>query len=233
MDSKPFLIFDMLDIKELLVDELKKFTNQAFDVDQIISTASELKYMNAIKKIIVSQLAQPTDDFVRFFASQVYSGHLRQNVLEQFTEITKRAWKEVITDRMKETFTKAAEDATSRKPEEQTTETVEIAPDKKIITTEEELDAFRIVRAIVREIVDVKRVVLRDAQSYCSVILDDNNRKPICRLHFNGSTKYVGLFDEQRNEERMTIESLDDMYKFADKMKATVNGYIKGKESVE
>src|SRR5690242_20022349 len=50
MDNKPFLIFDMLDIKEPLIEELKKFTKAAFDVDQIMSTASELKYTNAIKR---------------------------------------------------------------------------------------------------------------------------------------------------------------------------------------
>jgi predicted type IV restriction endonuclease len=198
MDKQPFLVFNMLDIKEPLVEELKKFTKSAFNVEQIMSTASELKYMNAIKKIIVTQLAQPTDDFVRYFASQVYAGHLRQNVLTQFTEITKRAWKEVITDRMKETFTKAAEDATGKNVEEQKGETIEIAPDKKIITTEEEVEAYRIIRAITREIIDVKRVVIRDAQGFCSILFDDTNRQPICRLYFNSNKKFIGLIDAQK-----------------------------------
>jgi len=231
MDAKPFLVFDMLDVKEPLVDELKKFTKSAFDVDQIMSTASELKYTNAIKRIVASQLAQPSEDFVRFFASQVYSGRMTQPVLAQFTELTKRAWREVINDRMKETFTKAAlaeetpsPDTTSAQPAQ------EINIDDKIQTTEEELEAFRIVRAITREVVDVSRVTLRDAQSYCGIILDDNNRKPICRLHFNGTKKYLGLFDAEKHEQRVTLESLDDIYKHADALKATVKIYLNGQQ---
>ncbi len=224
MDSKPFLIFDMLEIKDPLVEELKKFTKSAFDLDLIMSTASDLKYTNAIKRIITAQLANPTEDFVRFFASQVYSGHLRQNVLAQFTEITRRAWREVITDRMKETFTKAA--LADEKGDESESQQPPADVDAKIRTTEEEVEGYRIVRAIVREVVDVKRVTFRDAQTYFSVLLDDNNRKPICRLHFNSGKKYLGLLDDQKQEERVPIETLDDLFQYADRLKETVKRYL-------
>lgn len=226
MDSKPFLVFDMLDIKDTLVEELKKFTKSAFDIDKIISTASELKYTNAIKRIIVNQLAQPSEDFVRYFANQVYNGRLTHQVLEQFTEITKRAWRDVITDRMKEAFTKAAENAEGSDDKPETTPPIEIAPDNKISTTQDELDAYNIVRAVVREIIDVKRVTMRDAQSYCSVLLDDNNRKLICRLYFNFNKKYVGIPDEQKQETKLPIESVDDIYKYADKLKIAVKIHL-------
>jgi hypothetical protein len=227
MDSKPFLVFDMLDVKEPLVDELKKFTKSAFDVEQIMSTASELKYTSAIKRIITAQLSQPTEDFVRFFASQVYMGRMTQNVLAQFTEITKRAWREVITDRMKETFTKAAlaEEATPSPDEEADTEQPEATTDK-IVTTEEELDGYRIVQAIVREVVEVNRVIMRDAQSYCAILLDDNNRKTICRLHFNTSKKYIGIFDHEKKEEKIPLEKLEDIFKYSDRLKASVTQYL-------
>ncbi len=226
MDDKPFLVIDLMDIKEPLIEELKKFTKAAFDLDKILSTASELKYTSAIKQIITAQLTQPTEDFVRFFASQVYSGQLRQHVLAQFTEITKRAWREVINDRMKETFTKAAEEVHNDDPAATEAAAQTIAPDRKIVTTEEEMEAFRIIRAIVREIVDVKRIVLRDAQSYCSIIFDDSNRKPICRIYFDGSRKQIGFLDESRNEEKIQILALDDLYLYADKFKQAVQRYL-------
>jgi len=228
MDEKPFLIFDMLDIKEPLVEELKKFTKSAFDVNQIISTASELKYTSAIKRIIVAQLAQPSDDFVKFFASQAYSGRMTQLVLAQFSEIVKRAWREVITDRMKETFTKAAlaEETDAKEEQAQVSAITENVVKEISGTTEEEMEAYRIVRAIVREVVDVKRVTMRDSQSYCAMLIDDNNRKPICRLHFNGSKKYIGLFNEQKQEERILVEGLDDIFKHAERLKAAVVMYL-------
>jgi hypothetical protein len=62
-----------------------------------------------------------------------------------------------------------------------------------VTTTDDEREAFFVVRAIPREAVEVKRIALRDQQSYCGILLDDNNRKPIARLYFNGSKKAVGL----------------------------------------
>jgi predicted type IV restriction endonuclease len=60
-------------------------------------------------------------------------------------------------------------------------------------------------------------------------LLDDNNRKPICRLHFNNSSaKRLGLFgrgDDEKQEERIPIENLNDIYKYAEQLKATVQRY--------
>lgn len=83
-----------------------------------------------------------------------------------------------------------------------------------------------IVKAIVRSAVDVKRVAIRDNQSYCGVLLDDNNRKPICRLHFNRSQKYLGIFDVEKNETRIPINSVDDIYSYSEKLIDTVNSYL-------
>ena len=55
-----------------------------------------------------------------------------------------------------------------------------------IVTTAEELTAFNIVRAIVCNQVDMSRVFYRDAKSYCAILLDNNNRKTIARLHQRG-----------------------------------------------
>ncbi|CAA7612508.1 hypothetical protein [Magnetospirillum sp. SS-4] len=66
---------------------------------------------------------------------------------------------------------------------------------------------------------------MRDAKSYCAILLDDNNRRPICRLHLNRGVKYLGLFDADKNEERVRIESLDDIFAHADRLKVTAAIY--------
>ena len=76
MDSKPFFEFDMLDFDEQKVDELKKFTKTTFDLDNILTTASDLKYTNAIKKVFREELDNPSVEFVRYFAKKVYNGSL-------------------------------------------------------------------------------------------------------------------------------------------------------------
>ena len=94
-----------------------------------------------------------------------------------------------------------------------------------VITTLDELEGFHIVKAIVRTAVDAKRIVHRDTQSYFGVLLDDNNRKPVCRLHFNRGQKYIGIFDKDKAETRHPITSLDEIYGFAEQLKETVGYY--------
>lgn len=98
-----------------------------------------------------------------------------------------------------------------------------------IMTTDEEREAYFIVRAILREATDIKRVALRDQQSYCGILLDNNNRKPLARLYFNGNKKAVGVFDSaERKEEKVTITSLDDLYGLAPRLKAALSYYEAG-----
>lgn len=97
--------------------------------------------------------------------------------------------------------------------------------ESKIVTTEAELDGFNIIRAILRQKVSVERVVARDTQSYFGVLLDDNNRKPICRLHFNAKQKYIGIFDENKQETRLPIETLDEIFNFSETLLNTIAFY--------
>ena len=237
MDSKPFLEFNLMDIQESLVDELKKLTKPKFDLEEILTTAGELKYTREMKHILEQELASPTDDFVKFFGSQVYSGRMTQSVVQQFQQITKRAFRQFINDQINKRLRSALTEeqevpekegvesaSEEREPEEET------QGGKDIVTTEEEREGYFIVRAILREVLDVKRIAHRDRKSYFGILLDDNNRKPLCRLHFNYSQKYIGLFDnEKKDEERIPIESLDEVYKYADRLKKTVE-YYEGKE---
>jgi hypothetical protein len=66
---------------------------------------------------------------------------------------------------------------------------------------------------------------MRDVKSYCGILLDNKNTKPIARLHFNRSQKYLGLFDENKNEERIPINEIDDIYSHAERIVATINLY--------
>jgi hypothetical protein len=228
MDSKPFFEFDMMEFDEQKVEELKKFTKSTFDLDNILTTASDLKYTNAIKKVFKEELDSPSIDFVRFFTSKVYSGKLTKIVIDQFTPIVKKALSQSIREMVNERITKALHTDQEDLPETEEavdTKTIEEGFRDGIVTTDDEQEAFHIIKAIVREVVDVKRVTMRDTKSYCGVLLDDNNRKPICRLHFNTIQKYIGIIT-QKKEERIPIDGVDDIFKHADSLKATVAEYM-------
>lgn len=231
MDSKPFLVFRVLDFSEALVPELKKFAKDSFDIDALLSTANELKYVREIKNLLGKQLITPSEDFVRFCANGIGVPRMTQAVKDQFTQLTRKALADFVSDRMGETL-KSALGTSVGNVSFETKVAAEFASaeskqdkDPKITTSEEELEGYYVVKAILRDMVDVKRIVHRDQQSYFGILLDDNNRKPICRLHFNAKQKYVGLFDSNKNEERIPIASIDDIYSYAERIRSTASNY--------
>ena len=96
----------------------------------------------------------------------------------------------------------------------------------KVDTTIEEIEAFNVVKAILRQQFDVTRIAARDTQSYFGVLLDDNNRKPLCRLHFNAKQKYLGLFDESKKETRHPINSIDEIFNFSEVLLSSTACYL-------
>lgn len=228
MDEKPFLTLDLLDIDTHIAPELEKLTKTAFDLDSIISAAGELKYISQIKKEIESQFKTPDDAFVKLFTTRVYDGMVTQKVRDQFYELTRKALAQFLSDqinnRLKSAMTPPQTKELAQEVSEDKAKT-DTSSEDKINTTLEEIEGFHIVKSIIRSAIDPHRVIYRDGQSYFSVIVDDNNRKPVCRLHFNRGQKYIGIFDENKKESRHQISSIDDIYAFEEQLKETVKHY--------
>lgn len=231
MDAKPFLVLDLLDIDETLIAELRKLSKDSFDLDSIISAAEELKYIGALKREIASQFREPSDEWIKFFTSRVYEGAFTQRVRQQFTGLVGKAAQQFLTERVNDRL-KAALGASSsstaltESPTSSEIAEADIDRDPELETTLEELEGYQIVKAIACGEVKPQRVTQRDAKSYFAVLLDDNNRKPIARLHFNGKQKYLGLLDEEKVETRHPIEGLDDIYAHAEDIRAAVLRYV-------
>lgn len=227
MDEKPFFEFNVTDIKDNQVEELKKFHKSYFDVGSIQSTASDLKFMNELKALITVEFQTPTEGLVRHFAKQIYPGLLTTRVIETFSNLTKRSLQQYINDLITERLQSALKKENEGTAVVIQQETVEQPEDNKIETTAEELEAYQIVKAILRQKIKPGRVVHRDAQSYFAILLDDNNRKPICRLYLNGSKRYIGIFDEQKKETRIEILTVDDIFLHGEALAKTVEVYDK------
>jgi len=228
MDEKPFLEFNLADIRDNQIDELKKFHKSIFDIDSIINNASELKYTNELKHILQQEFLNPSPDFVKHFAKKVYPGVITAKVLEQFTNLTKKSVSQhisdLITERLKTALTKEDEAA----KEQDAIDSVEKSKqESKVETTDDELEGFMIIKAILRQTVSSSRISYRDAQSYFSILLDDNNRKSICRLYLNGSKKYIALFDENKKEIKNEIISLDEIFNYSEQLISAVGNLDK------
>ncbi|RFZ85183.1 restriction endonuclease [Mucilaginibacter terrenus] len=228
MDDKPFFEFKITDIKENEIGELKKFHKSYFNVDNITNTASELKFLNQIKHLLHQDFSEPSDDFVRYFAKKVYPSAMTQKVLEQFKSITKTACavyvSDIINDRLKTVL--QVEVLPESASENLTTGSNTADTDEKIITTAEEISGHLMVKAILAEVVDTKRIIMRDAQSYCAILLDDNNRRPICRFYFNTKKLSVGIAGPDKNFTRYDLDDLEGLFGLKQQLFDAVKLYL-------
>ena len=224
MDSKPFLVLDLMDIDKLTLPELQKLTKPSFDIDSIASSAEELKYVGALKRAVAEQFREPSDEFVKLLASNVYDGAFRQAVVAKFHPLVEKALRRFLNDQVNDRLTTALGSEDQEVPRDEASsapahDNEPEVPDNGIVTTEEEVDAYSIVKAIACSEVDPSRVTMRDAKSYCAVFLDDNNRRPIARLYFNTKQKHFSVFDGKHESERYPIDSIDEIYSHADEIR--------------
>lgn len=234
MDAKPFLVLDFSALDETLLPELAKLTKESFDLDSVISAAGELKYIGQLKRVLAAQFKEPEDDWVRLLTTRVYEGSFTQRVREQFVPLVAKATRqflnEQVNDRLKnalggpDAYVSVSKDAVEAEPVREDATAAE--SDSDIVTTEEEVEGFRIVRAIVCSEVSVSRVSARDGKTYCAVLLDDNNRKPVARLWLNRGKKYLGVFDENKVETRIPIADVEEIYQHAAYLRQTVARYL-------
>ncbi|BBY54335.1 type I restriction enzyme HsdR N-terminal domain-containing protein [Mycobacterium koreense] len=234
MDEKPFLVFDLLNIDSTLVPELQKLSKEAFDLDSVMNVAEELKYIGMIKRIIAIEVKDPSNDWLRFFIGKVYAGNATQKVMDQFRPLIVKAINQYINGQVNDRLQNALGDdaeiinmpgrvSVVEAPAEPAGERSDDVIASDIITTDEELEGFNIVRAIAVAEVPPERVVFRDAKSYFAVLLDDNNRKPIIRLHLNSqTTKYVTTFEADNTGVRHDIQTVIDIYNVTDLIRKAI-----------
>lgn len=222
MDLTPFLTIDIQSLKEPGITELKKFCKDAFDKDNIFSTASELKYSNLIHSWLTSQTENVSDEFARVILADIYEGLKTQKIIDKFKPIIKKSFNNYINDLVNKKISSALapddSEQTEKEPEQTTAKS-------KIVTTEEELQAFNIIRAILAEEIDLSNVTYRDTESYFGILYGDNNRKPICRLNLDARKKHIMIPDEKKNFTRYDIESIISLYEYKSQIIAAAKIY--------
>lgn len=222
MDNRPFLEVNLLDIKDGQIDEIRKFHKSYFDVSNIVNTAGELKYTTELKRILNEEFNSPSPDLVKYFAKQVYEGAITAKVFCQFETLLKGAmlqWKnEIINDRIKVALgsVQQSQEMKDQPAGDEQTETK--APDDVVVTTQDELDAYNIVRSILRKDVEVSRIYFTDFKTY-SVVGVDKPSKWICRFYFGRKLSIAfPLIEEGKGEERFDLQAIEDIFGHSEKL---------------
>ena len=230
MDEKPFLNINLDDLKDSSIKVLEKFTKTSYDLESILDSAESLKYIKAIRKEFETEIDNPSDEFIKLLVNRFFDRPLTANRLSIFREYTKRALtssiNESISSRLKSALSINENIHDTKTKENEVLDSIDENSESKVVTTEDEIEGFQIVKAILREVISADRIAPRDTQSYFGVLLDDNNRKPLCRLHLNGGKKYIELFHNGKDAgEKILINSLDDIYNHKAELQKTVDNY--------
>ena len=226
MDEKPFLTINLDDLKDSSIKVLEKFTKTSYDLESILDSAESLKYIKAIRKEFETEIDNPSDEFIKLLVNRFFDRPLTANRLSIFREYTKRALTSSISSRLKSALSINENIHDTKTKENEVLDSIDENSESKVVTTEDEIEGFQIVKAILREVISADRIAPRDTQSYFGVLLDDNNRKPLCRLHLNGGKKYIELFHNGKDAgEKILINSLDDIYNHKAELQKTVDNY--------
>ena len=223
MDMTPFLEIDMANLRDTSVNALKKFCKDSFDKDSIFSVASELKYSSLIKDWLRKQSTEISDDFAKTILSDIYDGLKTQEIIDKFKPIIQRSFNTYISDLVNQKISSALEPRNDDKSDEVA---ISEEPKSKIITTEEELQAFYIIRAILTEEIPLDKIFYRDTESYFGILFDNNNRKPICRLNLDTKKKQLLIPDESKNFSRVYIDNIVEIYKYKQDLLASAKRYM-------
>lgn len=241
MDEKPFLVVNMVDLSDNDIEQLKKFHKSYYNEHDILSTALELQITIQIKDLLNKNFQKPSDEFTRYFVKCLNDWKSSSKLIEQYRPILKKSIASVINDIIADRLNVAIKSegvSETKKSEEQTASdvseeaTAKELPngvvfqdeEKGIVTTQEEIDAYNIIRSILRQYIDVKRIQYNDYKSYFTINLDGSTWWWICRLSLGKRKKQFCIpKDGYKSNEWIEIESIDDLFKFEDILKEALN----------
>lgn len=230
MDETPFLEINILDIKDGQVPELKKFCKSNFNVSDIFDTASELKYSHEFRTLFSDLLQSPTDEFVKIFVAPIYSGRITQSVIEKFKPILKKALNgyisELMNDKIKSALNLEQKDEPDNQAAPENNDVEEAPPTKEIITTDEELEAYFIIKHLLADAAPMEEITYRDTLSYLNVLHKDNGRHWICRLILKDNKKVLIIPDENKAAVNYPINNIYELDSYKSQLEESLRRYL-------
>lgn len=230
MDENPFLVINMLDLLDADIEQLKKFHKSYYNENKILSTAQELQITILIKDLLTANFQSPGDEFTRYFVKGLNDGKSSQKLIELYRPILKKSISAIINETIQERLNLASKGDDAQEvdamPTARSAEVSDRLPDgvvsmdseSGIVTTQEEIDAYNIIRSILRKHISADRIIYQDSKSYFIVALESKYWW-VCRLVFGSRKKTIYFPTEgHKEQERVELESLDDIFKYADKL---------------
>ena len=229
MDSVPFLDFDLLHLRDQQIESLQDFRKDNFNVARIAESASDLKYKDQFKQLLSEQFTHPSDDFVRFFLKDVYTGMKTQNVLDRFRPLLKDSFSEFISEMMNDKIKTALSVTAVPVTPPATTEATKPSsiaepPATTALTTLEE-NAYFELKNLFSGYVSLEDITYKKTESYVAILYQNNVRKWICRLSLSGAQKLIILPDKEKKEIRRQISNIYELRNYTQYLLSVIARY--------
>jgi len=236
MDEKPFAEINLLNLRQAPLSQLKHVTKHKFNLDELLGIAEELKYIKGVKDEIRKELTAPSDWLVKEMAQRVHSARrIRAQILDSFRLIVSEAIQSYIADRINETLDKAIKTVEINEHDHQSHEqnATESKDPNDIVTTQEEIEALYIARAICANLVDSDRIIEKDTKNYCNITLDGESRQSFLRLHFNFVRKKKITILDQSQPEVVPVTAPSDLYQYKERIRKALKLKLEPSSSSE
>ena len=217
MDKQPFLTVNLLSLKESVIPYLQKFEKPSFNISDATAKANELRYSEQIKQFISSQIDNPSDSFVNYVISDIHKGRKTQRVIEDFRPLVKRAFIQLINDKVSEKIKTALDSEMVAAESKQAT----IVPTEKVndtVQSTEKLEGFLIVKALVYECLNGHKITCKDNATISEVLIDDVPEKWVCRIDYAEKKLYINIQSGDKEFLKRQIRSAEDIYFYREQL---------------
>lgn len=257
MDKEPFFSFSILEFDTKDIENLKLFHRDNFDVNAISQNAEEMVYVKGMTELVGNLLRTPSDAFVRFLINEMgefspnyaIESRISNRVIEKFKPIVKKSIQSSLVDLMTRSIsqeitqvpaavavTPAVVETVTQDQQVEEAISEDDSNVSKVITTDEELQAFEKIKEITSKsnLPSRKELGYKDVVSYFGVhvgkpawwflrlYLSPKRKSLVTRLSVEEVKSLCSDFEVQEigaslgeAASRVVISSIDDLDKIA------------------
>ena len=219
MDISPFREINMLELTEADIRDLEHFQRDGFDIDAVIESATEMKYSNDVKSLLDRMFADPDNEFTAFVMKRVYSGKKTTKNAKNFQAIVKATMDQFIADKASARLNQIQEEEAKEEAS---------ALDSGVITTDEEIEAYIIIRTLLRNVVDPSRIQYKDCKSYFGILLDGKTKQWICRLYPSSDALWQIHFpsDDANKPDKQAVDNNLSIHNYQKRLETAAKRYL-------
>lgn len=212
MDKKPFLVVNLLALKDSIIPYLQKFEKPSFNLGSVTAQANELRYSDQIRQFLSKQIDAPDDGFINYVISDIYKGRKTQRVTEDFRPLVKRAFSQLINDKANERIKTALDSEMASENVAPAAESTVVRDSVEVKQADKTPESFYVVKVLVHECLSDHNLTPKGDDTNLEILLDDNPDKWLCRLDCEQNYLYINLPSGDKEYLKRKIRSADDVY---------------------